>query len=44
MAENDVAILKQHVKLSARKIKLGHKLVFQKDNDPKSILPKNVTK
>ena len=28
-------ILKQHVKTSVRKLKLGRKLVFQMDNDPK---------
>ena len=28
-------ILKQHLKTSVRKLKLGHKLVFQMDNDPK---------
>ena len=33
--ENYVAILKQHLKTSARKLKLGHKWVFQMDNDPK---------
>ena len=32
---NDVAILKQHLKTSVRKVKLGHKWVFQMDNDPK---------
>ena len=37
--ENDVDILKQHLKTSVRKLKLGHKWVFQMDNDP-SILPK----
>ncbi|XP_073503609.1 MKI67 FHA domain-interacting nucleolar phosphoprotein isoform X2 [Phyllobates terribilis] len=30
-----VAILKQHLKTSARKLKLGQKWVFQMDNDPK---------
>jgi hypothetical protein len=33
--ENDVDILKQHVKTSFRKLKLGSKWVFQMDNDPK---------
>jgi hypothetical protein len=33
--ENDVDILKQHVKISVRKLKLGRKWVFQMDNDPK---------
>ena len=33
--ENDVDILKQHLKTSVRKLKLGHKWVFQMDNDPK---------
>ena len=28
-------ILKQHLKTSVRKLKLGRKLVFQMDNDPK---------
>ena len=28
-------ILKQHLKTSVRKLKLGHKCVFQMDNDPK---------
>ena len=35
MNENDVDILKQHLKTSVRKLKLGHKWVFQMDNDPK---------
>ena len=30
--ENDVDILKQHLKTSVRKLKLGYKLVFQMDN------------
>jgi tRNA A37 threonylcarbamoyladenosine biosynthesis protein TsaE len=30
-----VDILKQHLKTSVRKSKLGHKWVFQMDNDPK---------
>ena len=30
-----VDILKQHLKTSVRKLKLGHKWVFQMDNDPK---------
>ena len=30
-------ILKQHLKTSVRKLKLGHKWVFQMDNDPKHI-------
>ena len=33
--ENDVDILKQHLKTSVRKLKLGHKWVFQMDNDTK---------
>ncbi len=33
--ENYVDILKQHLKTSARKLKLGRKWVFQMDNDPK---------
>uniref|UniRef100_A0AAZ3RMA8 Tc1-like transposase DDE domain-containing protein n=1 Tax=Oncorhynchus tshawytscha TaxID=74940 RepID=A0AAZ3RMA8_ONCTS len=33
--ENYVDILKQHLKTSVRKLKLGHKWVFQMDNDPK---------
>ena len=33
--ENYVAILKQHLKTSVRKLKLGHKCVFQMHNDPK---------
>jgi hypothetical protein len=33
--ENDVAILKQHLKTSVGKLKLGQKLVFQMDNDTK---------
>ena len=33
--EHYVEILKQHLKKSARKLKLGHKWVFQTDNDPK---------
>ena len=32
---NYVDILKQHLKTSVRKLKLGHKWVFQMDNDPK---------
>ena len=32
--END-DILKQHLKISVRKLKLGRKWVFQMDNDPK---------
>ena len=32
--ENDVNTLKQHLKTSVRKLKLGHKWVFQMDNDP----------
>ena len=31
-----VDILKQHLKTSVRKLKLGHKWVFQMDNDPKN--------
>ena len=30
-----VDILKQHLKTSVRKLQLGHKWVFQMDNDPK---------
>ncbi|CDQ83622.1 unnamed protein product [Oncorhynchus mykiss] len=33
--ENDVDILKQHLKTSVRKLKLGCKWVFQMGNDPK---------
>jgi hypothetical protein len=33
--ENYVDILKQHLKTSVGKLKLGHKQVFQMDNDPK---------
>uniref|UniRef100_A0AAZ3PC15 Tc1-like transposase DDE domain-containing protein n=1 Tax=Oncorhynchus tshawytscha TaxID=74940 RepID=A0AAZ3PC15_ONCTS len=33
--ENDVDILKQHLKRSVRKLKLGRKWIFQMDNDPK---------
>ena len=33
--ENYVGILKQHLKTSVRKLKLGCKWVFQMDNDPK---------
>ena len=33
--KNDVYILKQHLKTSVRKLKLGRKWVFQMDNDPK---------
>ena len=33
--EHYVAILKQHLKTSVRKLKLGRKWVFQMDNDPK---------
>jgi transposase len=33
--ENDVDILKQHLKISVRKLKLGRKWVVQMDNDPK---------
>ena len=33
--ENGVDILKQHLKKSVRKLKLGFKWVFQMDNDPK---------
>jgi hypothetical protein len=33
--EDDVDILKQHLKISFRKLKLGRKWVFQMDNDPK---------
>uniref|UniRef100_A0AAZ3QAD9 Tc1-like transposase DDE domain-containing protein n=1 Tax=Oncorhynchus tshawytscha TaxID=74940 RepID=A0AAZ3QAD9_ONCTS len=33
--ENSVDILKQHLKTSVRKLKLGRKWVFQMDNDPK---------
>ena len=34
-SENDVDKLKQHLKISVRKLKLGRKWVFQMDNDPK---------
>jgi hypothetical protein len=37
MRENYVDILKQHLKTSVRKLKLGHKWVFQMDIDPKHI-------
>ena len=33
--ENDVDILKQHLKTSVRKLKLGRKWVFQMVNEPK---------
>ena len=33
--EKYVDILKQHLKTSVRKLNLGHKWVFQMDNDPK---------
>ena len=33
--ENDVDILKQHLKISVRKLKLGRKWIYQMDNDPK---------
>ena len=33
--QNYVHILKQHLKTSVRKLKLGRKWVFQMDNDPK---------
>ena len=33
--ENYADILKQHLKTSVRKLKLGRKWVFQMDNDPK---------
>ncbi|KAI4873237.1 hypothetical protein NFI96_022814 [Prochilodus magdalenae] len=33
--EHYVEILKQHLKTSARKLKLGRKWIFQMDNDPK---------
>ena len=33
--ENYLDILKQHLKTSVRKLKLGCKWVFQMDNDPK---------
>ena len=35
--ENDVAVLKQHLKTSVRKLKLCRKWVFQMENDPKHI-------
>ena len=35
MRKENVAILKQHLKTSVRKLKLGRKWVFQMDNDPK---------
>ena len=37
-AINVVDILKQHLKTSVRKLKLGRKRVFQMDNDPKNTL------
>ena len=33
--KNDVDILKQHLKTSVRKLKLGRKWIFQMDNNPK---------
>ena len=33
--ENDVDILKQYLKTSVRKVKIGHKWILQMDNDPK---------
>jgi transposase len=33
--KNYVDIMKQHLKTSVRKLKLGRKWVFQMDNDPK---------
>ena len=33
--ENYVDILKQHLKTSVRKLKIGREWVFQMDNDPK---------
>ena len=33
--ENYVDMLKHHLKTSVRKLKLGHKWVFQMDNEPK---------
>ena len=33
--DNYVDILKQHLKTSVRKLKLGHKWIFQMDNDTK---------
>ena len=33
--ENDVDILKHHLKTSVRKLKLGRTWVFQMDSDPK---------
>ena len=41
--ENHVDILKQHLKTTVRKIKLGRKCVFQIDNGPKHA-SKNVAK
>ena len=35
--ENYFDILKQHLKTSVRKLKLGRKWVFQKNHDPKHI-------
>ena len=35
--ENDVDILKQHLKTSVRKLKLGRKWVLKMDNGPKHI-------
>ncbi|KAF7662949.1 hypothetical protein LDENG_00221810 [Lucifuga dentata] len=37
MKEDYLKILKQHLKTSARKFKLGPNLVFQQDNDPKHV-------
>jgi hypothetical protein len=33
--ENNVEILKKHLKISVRKLELGRKWVFQMNNDPK---------
>ena len=38
--ENYVDIMKQHLKTSVRKLKLGRKWVFQMDNDSSKILTK----
>jgi hypothetical protein len=35
--DNYVDMLKQHLKTSVRKLKLGRKWVFQMNNDPKHI-------
>jgi uncharacterized FlgJ-related protein len=40
--ENYVDILKQHLKTSVRKLKLGRKWVFQMDKDPKHTSNENL--